>query len=377
MQVPHRPPLKPKPSFSLCLVQASLLAIAVILTSGCGQTAAPQPPSLKLPTPVADLTASRNAGRVTLTWTMPRRTTDRLLLKGPQSVYICRKLDTAPCAIVVETTFPPEKPAVYEDILPPALASGPPRLFTYLVQVRSRHGSSAGDSNLAYAAGGSAPPAFTNLRGRATAAGVLLQWQAAALASDGNSVNIQRTMLSPPKSEGKAVPNRATGSTVLKEQMLTVHMPPGRDAGEALDANAAFDQRYSYRLTRAATVFVGGKSVELEGPGSSEVVVDTKDVFPPQTPGGLVAVADPEQKAIDLSWSPDTESDLAGYAVYRREENGKPARISGAAVLQGPSFRDLTANPGVEYFYSVTAIDADGNQSAPSAESAEMLPAKP
>ena len=65
---------------------ASTLALA-----GCGTPGAPLPPSLNLPEPVTDLAANRAGNQVTLTWTMPKKNTDKLLLKGEIAVRVCRK----------------------------------------------------------------------------------------------------------------------------------------------------------------------------------------------------------------------------------------------------------------------------------------------
>lgn len=323
------------------------------------------------------MTAARIANRVALQWTMPRRTTDKLLLKGPQPVHICRRLADGPCVVAATLTFAPEKPVSYEDILPADLGTGAPQLIAYSVDVLSRHGRSAGASNLAYTASGPAPPAFQAAQGRIRSNGVVLQWQPASLSGDANTVKIQRTLLSTaqPNTGSKA----QSGATLpVRTQTLVVHLPAGADPGKALDADAAFDQRYSYTITRLQTATVGGKPVDLEGPPSPEIVVDTRDIFPPGAPTGLVAVASPREGAIDLSWAPNTESDLSGYAVYRREANGKPARISDSSKpLDSPAFRDQTAATGVEYTYTVTAIDRDGNESGPSAEATETLPSKP
>ncbi len=370
----HHPPVLKLVRFAAPLVALVCLCLQL---AGCGQTGAPQPPSLNLPEPVTDLTASRIGNSVTLKWTMPRRTTDKLLLKGPQPVHVCRKIGDGPCQSVADVSFPPEKPATYDDKLPANLTNSEPQLLTYLIDVNSRHGRSAGDSNPAYTASGAAPAPITGFHGAIQADGVLLQWQSVALTGEDQKISIHRNLLSVPdtaKPENKSP--FGSSPTLVKEQTLVVRMPSGRDTGKALDSDAAFDQRYSYRISRISTASLGGKSVTVEGDPSSEIVVGTKDIFPPRPPSGLAGIAVPEESAIDLSWVPDTESDLAGYAVYR-SEGGQPAqRISGQKPLDAPAFHDSALQPGRAYTYFVTAIDRDGNESGHSTETTETLPPK-
>jgi fibronectin type 3 domain-containing protein len=110
-----------------------------------------------------------------------------------------------------------------------------------------------------------------------------------------------------------------------------------------------------------------------------------RDVFPPETPEGLVAVpgfagADnaARKPTIDLSWEPDTEPDLAGYRVYRRELDGTTPevwRTLGAELVTVPAYRDLSVGSGQRYAYQVTAVSGAGNESGPSAEAVETAPA--
>jgi hypothetical protein len=362
------------------IAQVAACALLPIVLAGCGQTGAPLPPSLQLPIPVSDLTAARVANRVTLKWTMPHRTTDNLPLKGPQPVHICRRISDGPCTTVADVSFTPQKPATYDDTLPAELTTNAPQLLAYSIEVQNRHGRSAGGSNIAYTASGVAPPPFSNAHGEVSADGVVLQWQPTQPIGDGPKVEIQRTLLSAPKVANAEVKSKSPlGGTpaLIKDQTLVVRLPSSTDTGQALDPDAAFDQRYSYRISRIATLTLDGKSIEIAGPQSSEIVVDTRDTFPPRVPTGLFAVAATNEGAVDLSWAPGTEKDLAGYAVYRREANQQPQRISPAAPLPAPAFRDSSAQLGREYFYSVTAIDRDGNESARSTEAAETLSAKP
>ena len=88
----------------------------------------------------------------------------------------------------------------------------------------------------------------------------------------------------------------------------------------------------------------------------------------------MVAVADAAAGAIDLSWSPDSDSDLSAYHVYRRDMHTDlpPQRIS--SVDTETSFRDTGAQPEHAYAYSVSATDQTGNESVRSPEVEETLP---
>jgi fibronectin type 3 domain-containing protein len=141
-----------------------------------------------------------------------------------------------------------------------------------------------------------------------------------------------------------------------------------------MDTSALFNQRYRYVLERVAMLQLSGQSVEVQGPASGAIEVSTTDTFPPAVPEGLVAVADAAASAIDLSWSPDSDSDLAAYHVYRRDvQAGSPA-VRIASIHVETSFRDTSLQPEHTYAYSVSATDQTGNESKPSPEVEETLP---
>jgi fibronectin type 3 domain-containing protein len=123
---------------------------------------------------------------------------------------------------------------------------------------------------------------------------------------------------------------------------------------------------------------VEGKTLELAGELSAPVRVEARDIFPPAVPTGLAAVATTGENgagnAIDLSWQPVTDADLAGYFVYRREGDGGWQRISPAAPLVPPAFHDAQVQPGHSYRYAVSSINQGGNESARSAETEESVP---
>ncbi|WP_232547184.1 pectinesterase family protein [Propioniciclava soli] len=92
------------------------------------------------------------------------------------------------------------------------------------------------------------------------------------------------------------------------------------------------------------------------------------DVTAPATPTGLAAEA--SDGSVVLTWQPVTDADLAGYTLYRVEGAGPVDLASATAVatdLTDTSFRDRGVVNQTSYTWVVTAVDAAGNASAPSA----------
>ena len=80
-----------------------------------------------------------------------------------------------------------------------------------------------------------------------------------------------------------------------------------------------------------------------------------------------------QQLYIDLTWTPNTEPDLAGYNVYRRVADEAPVKIN-VDLVKTPSFRDTNVKAGTKYFYSVSAVDLRNNESQKSVEASETVP---
>ncbi len=366
------------------LLRACMLGLGLSLAMGCAAPAAPQPPTLALPEPVRDLSAQRSGDHVALAWTMPARTTDKLPLKGQVAVQICRREGKGPCDLLPKQRFAANAAAAYDDLLPPHLASGVARLVTYTVALQNHGGKSAGPSNATFVGGGSAPPVIQGLRAQARADGVVLAWAPAAPTDSQYAVRIERTRVSEPAPD--VIPKAALAGreserrTEGREQVLLVKASGRVGLQQALDQSAVFGATYRYVVARQEEANLDGHTVLTWSAPSQPVTVELKDVFPPAAPADLAAVADAGAQAIDLSWTPDTEADLAGYVVYRRTVAaqagaGARQRISPpGAPVETPAFRDSGAQPGERYAYSVTAVDLRGNESQPSAEVEESLP---
>ena len=84
-----------------------------------------------------------------------------------------------------------------------------------------------------------------------------------------------------------------------------------------------------------------------------------RDIFPPAPPEGLRSIY--SAGAVELTWTANTEADLAGYNVYRLEN--QTAHQVNKELVRSSIFRDTTAPPGENLIYYVTAVDLAGNES--------------
>lgn len=349
------------------------------LLCGCGTPGAPQPPSLKLPEPVTDLSAARAGNTVTLHWTTPRKTTDHLLIKGAIPISICRRESTAQaCTVVGHTSSSPRSDGEFHDILPAFLSQRAAREVIYTIELSGPKGRSAGPSNAAIVLAGQAPGPVSGLSAEVRADGVAFRWDSATLVDQSTSVRLHRKLLTVSKEKPKSGPV-APGPEPILRDLLAPPPGPGQQTG-ALDTSARFGQSYQYTAQRVLQLVLdgaGGKQAfELDGPVSQPLTVNVVDIFPPAIPQELAAVYVPEQHSIDLSWQPDTEPDLAGYIVYQSMDGGDWMRISGPAPVNGPAYRDATVNRGHSYRYAVSAVDQTGHESKRSSEASESTPAE-
>lgn len=352
------------------LRKAILLVIAApaILLTSCATPGAPMPPSLQLPRPIEDLNYARKGSRVVLTWTPPTQTTEHLGMRHLGVTYICRSIDHYPvnncdmlkrltAAEVEKVTDKKRESAVFED----HLEQGQPGAFaTYSIEVFNDRGRTAGLSNQVRVPLAPTLPAPQDLKVTVTAQGPVLEWQ-------GASMNPARDL-----SVTYRIFRRAE-----KVPAFTMVDDVRADSGpmQYLDRSFEWEKTYQYKVTPVTHLAAGATTYDIEGEDSPVISVQVKDIFPPSRPVGVQAVfSGVGQKAfIDLTWSPNPETDLAGYLVFRREAGGAPVKLNDQPV-QAPSFRDANVQAGAKYSYSVVAVDLRGNQSPPSEEASESVP---
>lgn len=335
----------------------------------------PQPPSLELPKPPRDLRATRKGEHVILTWTIPAATTDRQTVRRLGPTRICRGLGpvlTACGTPVGEAAPQPSSGAAskqkveakYTDSLPRELESNDPSAaVTYAVEVLNVEGRSAGLSNQLRVPLIRTLPPPGDFRAQVTSQGVVLNW-----------TNDVRTNPQPPIRYFYRIYRRQEGSA---EETVLGEIPAAGAPYVALtDSAIEWEKTYQYRAETVTVIAQANEpEVQIEGEETPEIKVFADDVFPPAVPTGLQAVfSGPRQKPfVDLVWSPVTDADLDGYNVYRREEGGTAVKLN-ATLLKTLAYRDENVVSGKNYFYSVSAMDVRGNESARSEEASETVP---
>jgi len=363
-------------------IALAVCCFVLALAAGCAAPGAPQPPSLRLPMTVDNLSVVRKGSRVVLSWSSPTETTDHQAMRWPTVTRICRVLNQFPtnvCGEVVKEIKTSElvselpaarKPVVsFEDVLPPSLIATQNQA-TYAVEVVNQRGHSAGLSNQVRVPLVLTPPAPTNFRAKLDAQGPLLEWNAEA-----------EPVSAPGVSYRLRVYRRAKDK---KEFLLTSEQPYRAGEDEARDPGFEWEQQYDYKIAAVTTIAAlehsasaaaSHAATEVEGDDSDLVHLVVRDTFPPSVPGGLQAVFSSvgQKPFIDLTWAPDTESDLAGYKVYRHTAASTVVVVS-SDLLKAPAWRDNNVQPGQKYYYTVSAVDLRGNESAQSAPAEESVP---
>ena len=361
------------------LWSASLaLAVTALLTS-CASTGAPLPPSLELPKPPSDLRGARKGDKVTLVWTRPTETTDHQTVRHLGSSRICRSKEPGliRCGMPV-AEVPPFKPAAasaekkstpadrlsYVDTLPPALqGEDPTGQVTYAIEVLNTKGRSAGLSNQTHVPTAPTLPPPTEVKAQVTPKAIELTFSGMP--------------------EQHPVPEISHRYRIYRREEGSAHDTPVgemplENAPELrfVDHSFEWEKTYEYHVTVVTILSRPDKAaIEVEGDDSSAVKVDAHDIFPPAVPTGLQAVfsGEGQQPFIDLVWAPDTDADLAGYNVYRREDAGSTIKLN-TDLVKTPAYRDNTVQPGKKYLYSVSAVDLRGNESQRSEEASEEVP---
>jgi hypothetical protein len=232
--------------------------------------------------------------------------------------------------------------------LPLALASG--QKFTFSVTFAPTAGGGA-SGNLSLTSDGSNPRLAIPLSGTGTLPGQL----GATASLDFGSVTVGST-----KNLGASL--SATGADVVVSAVNVsssefstsgLSLPLTIKAGQSQPITVTFAPQAS----GAATATVSFTSSASNSPTESLVGTGTT----------------PVAHSVDLSWSASTSS-VAGYNVYRGGVSGGPYTKMNSSVDSAVTFTDSNVQAGQTYFYTVTAVDSTGTESARSNEVQAVVP---
>jgi hypothetical protein len=210
-------------------------------------------------------------------------------------------------------------------------------------------------------------PPFASFSAQVTAQGIVVSWECPATANPIKDIKHLFRIYRRAESH--------SGETRIAEIDVTGCVA-GTGTGKFLDQTFEWEQTYFYRGTVVSALEMRGKPpTEVEGEDTPEVKAFAHDIFPPAVPSGVQAVnsGTGQQPFIDLIWTPVSDADLDGYNVYRHEEGTAPAKIN-TQLVKMPAYRDTQVESGRTYFYSASAVDQRGNESARSEEASERVP---
>jgi hypothetical protein len=354
------------------------VSLFAFLLVGCGAPGDPVAPSPPVATTIADLAAHQAGDAVELTFTMPSKTIRGERLTETPAVEILRgalKSDGSPDAksFHVVATIPGALMSSYQaddhTQIPEPIApeeNRAPSGVTRVYQVRTRASKKRASiaSNAVVIRMFPVPQRISALQFKVNETSIDLNWSAPTRTSAGDPIavseyHIYRGQLDPRSHDP------ATTDVLHEKWIAPLALLDRSDTPAYRDTQFEFGKIYVY-IVRSAAATSGG---ELESSNSDQLVLSPEDTFPPATPRDVIAATinnlDGVSTEIDLSWSISTESDLAGYRVYRSDRPDDRGQLLTSDLLLSPAYRDTSVSAGHHYLYRVTAVDRSGNESAP------------
>jgi fibronectin type III domain protein len=345
-----------------------LTAFPVCFLLACGAQGPPHPPRIEQPEKIKDLAVAQVGRKLEISFTAPTLATDGERLSKPIAVQIFRSVTPAgqkpaeaPPALKPWVVLPSHDLTRYTQTQTGKVEYAEPlsdqefpqsvgSTFTFAVRALTRgfrgHPVESEFSNMTQVAvlDVSGPP--ENLEARTTEKAVELSWSRPGQSLSGHPIS------------------NLSGYRIYRSErgQPSSLQPRGETQSEAYaDADFQFGHTYSYKVR--AVFGAAGRRAETED--SLPVEITPHDAFPPAAPTRLSAVY--AAQVVELIWTANTEPDLAGYNVYRREESGTSHRVN-KELLPTPLYRDSSVEAGRKYSYQVTAVDLAGNESPTSGE---------
>ncbi len=389
-----RPRCSPIPSSRIPIFHfLSSIFASVVLLAGCGAPGEPVERKAPTPTAITDLAATQQGDNVILTFTLPKESVEGRELKQPPAIEIFRDFQTVPPAGAAPAagSAVPKAPTLLvtipsamvdqydtrrqiryaDELKPDDFTQHPGAQAIYIVRTRTSPKKVSANSNAVPLRVEPAADQITDLKAEVTHQGIILTWTPPQKTAVGPAPPIALYRIFRHEVAQTTAPNptpQVSQSQKLSVQIGDCPAPPFRDT------QIQFGKTYVYTVRSVAQY----PDLQIESLDSPSITVSPLDTFPPAAPQGLVVVLVPAQGAapayLDLSWSISAENDIAGYNIYRSEQEGAPGLKQNPELLRTPAFRDMNTVPGHRYFYTVTAVDRVGNESPASAAAPGAVP---
>ena len=90
----------------------------------------------------------------------------------------------------------------------------------------------------------------------------------------------------------------------------------------------------------------------------------------PSAPANLGGTSGDQE--VELTWAKNSEDDLSGYNVYRSTDSFSSVSdmnpVNGGQLISTANFTDTGLDNGTTYYYRITAVDDNNNESEISSE---------
>jgi hypothetical protein len=354
------------------------LLVGIVCLTGCGAPGDPVPPAPAVPAPVSDLAARQQGDAVQLTFTLPVNSIGGGRLTAAPSVEILRGTlnskgiadlktlrvaDTVPGALL-DNYRSGGQFRFADPLTPEEVRSHSGQVVVYAVRTRVSQKRASADSNLATLKLYPVPERISSVDARVTETAIELSWATPSRTSGDEPLtlsvtyNIYRTEV---RGTGESSVPVNVENAAMNFKISPLASSP---TNSYKDTTFVFDRNYSYFVRSVIQI----DEIAVESADSQVVAVTPRDIFAPGSPANLVAAAhcaSGENPYVELTWGMNLETDLAGYRVYRSEDEstrGEPLPAS----PQVPAHRDGAVLSGKRYWYRVTAVDRSGNESTAS-----------
>ena len=370
----------------------ALVCAASSFIAGCASPGEPTTRRPPIPTAIGNLAATQQGNDVILSFEIPNQSIDHHPLKQTPTVQVywlvtpviatsnANSAASAPSKPVLLATLPPatvdqltvNRRFTFIEPLNAADFAGQNSLnAVYMIRTYEVEKRPSSDSNAVAITLHPSYPPIADAKAENARDGLGVNWTPPAQTVTGTTPPISGYRIyratAPDASHVTTAGGPAVNGKVPLQRIADAAAPP------FLDTQIELGTHYVYSVRTLAKY----GDTQLESSDSNLTEVTAKDLFPPSAPEDLIVTLIPAQAAtanapatpayLDLSWAIAPEHDVVGYNVYRSESAGDRGVKQNSELLPTPAFRDMNEVPGHVYYYSVTAVDRAGNESAPSA----------